>query len=139
MEVQAEPAECPALGDDDAVRSTLGHLDLAVREWDLFLSATTAFSVSRPIPPNNNLGLALDRREADRPGRALNRSTAAVVEGEHVVLDGLDQEQPLELMQLLRLLRREVVRLASSRLGAVQLPHVIVEGRQALSITHGVL
>ena len=50
----------------------------------------------------------------------------AVVDRQHVVADRLDQQQPLQLVQLLGHLLRQVVGLRPV-VGAVQLPHVVVE------------
>ena len=61
----------------------------------------------------------------------------AIVEGQDVVLRRLDEEQPLEVGEPLRLLGREVVRLGPV-VRAVQLPDVVVEGWQLGAITHGV-
>ena len=54
---------------------------------------------------------------------------AAVVQRQHVVLGRLEQEQPLQLVQLLGLLGGEVVGLGPV-VRAVELPDVVVEGRQ---------
>lgn len=54
---------------------------------------------------------------------------AAVVEGEDVVLAGLQHEQLLEAVQPLRLPGGEVVRLRPV-VGCVELPDVVVERRQ---------
>ncbi len=53
---------------------------------------------------------------------------AAVVERQDVVFGGLDEEQALQLVQAVRLLRGEVVGLGPV-VGAVELPDVIVERR----------
>ena len=74
-----------------------------------------------------------------RPGEVgVEALDAAVVEREHVVLRRLDQEQALQLGQLLRVLRGEVVRLRPV-VGAVELPDVVVERRRSRPCTHGVL
>ena len=71
------------------------------------------------------------RRAADelRPSREVGVEPleAAVVEREHVVLPRLEEEEALELVELLGLLGREVVRLRPV-VGAVELPDVVVEG-----------
>ena len=62
---------------------------------------------------------------------------AAVVEGQNVVLGGLDEEQPLEVGEAVRLVGREIVRLRPV-IRAVELPDVVVVRRQLAVITHGV-
>ena len=79
------------------------------------------------MPPKSSCVVPLT--SCGRPARsALNRSNAAVVEREDVVLRRLDQEQPLQLRELLGLLLREVVRLRPV-VRAVELPDVLVERR----------
>ena len=56
---------------------------------------------------------------------------AAVVEGQHVVLGRLDEEQTLELGELGRVLGRDVVGLGPV-VGAVELPDVVVDRRGRL-------
>ena len=105
--------------------------------YDLFFITTTEFSVSRPMPPNSSWRLPLDElRPAGEVG--VEALDAPVVERQHVVLRRLDQEQALQLGELLRLLRREIVRLRPV-VGRVQLPDVVVERPAAAAITHGVL
>ena len=55
---------------------------------------------------------------------------APVVEGKHVVLDGLDQPQTLQVLELVRMLGREVMRLGPVGGRVVELPDVVVEGRE---------
>ena len=56
---------------------------------------------------------------------------AAVVERQDVVLDRLDQPEPLQLGQLRRVLGDEVVRLRPV-VGPVELPDVVVERRRGV-------
>ncbi len=92
--------------------------------YDLFFITTTEFSVSRPMPAEQDLAVAVD--ELRPPGQVrVEALDAAVVERQDVVLAGLDEEQPLEMGQPLGLLRREVMRLRPV-VGAVQLPDVVV-------------
>ena len=58
------------------------------------------------------------------------RSTTPIIKRENVVFGGLDQPQPLQFVQFLRILFRQVFRLAPVLVRVVQLPHVIVKGRQ---------
>ena len=55
---------------------------------------------------------------------------APVVQGQHVVLGGLDQPEPLQLGQLLGVVGRQVAGLAVVAVPVVELPHVVVERRQ---------
>ena len=83
----------------------------AVTENDLFLMLTTLFSESRPMPGKNSC--EVPRIRVGRPARSgLSRSPLRSSSGQHVVLGGLDQPQPLQLGQPLGLLRGEVVGLA---------------------------
>jgi hypothetical protein len=74
-----------------------------------------------------DLRVALDelRPACDVCVEALER---AIVERDDVVLRSLDQKQPLELGELLRILLREVLRLRPIGIGVVELPDVVVEG-----------
>ena len=56
---------------------------------------------------------------------------AAVVDGQHVVLDRFLHEEGLHLLELLRVLGGQVVRQAEVRPGVVQLPRVILGGSLA--------
>ena len=106
-----------------------GTTTSAVTACDLFLVFTIELSVSRPMPPNRICRVALDqlRPAGDLGIGALGK---AVVQGQHVVLDRLDQPQPLQFVQLLRILLRQILRLGPVGGGVVQLPDVVVEGRQ---------
>ena len=55
-----------------------------------------------------------------------------VIEGQHGVLDRFLQEEVLQLLELLRVLRGQVVRQAEVRPGVVQLPRVVFERRPGL-------
>ena len=74
-----------------------------------------------------DLGVPLDqRRAAGRGGdHPLN---AAVVQRQHLVAGRFDQELPLQLGQLVRHLRGQVVGLGPVGIGVVELPDVVVEG-----------
>ena len=66
-----------------------------------------------------------------RPARSeLKRSTRPVVEREHVVLDGLDQEQPLQLARACRACSAARSWAWVQSLGVVELPDVVVERGQ---------
>ena len=58
---------------------------------------------------------------------------AAIVERHDVVLDRLDQPQPLQLRQFLRILGDEVLRLRPV-VGAVEFPDVVVERRRRIRL-----
>ena len=80
------------------------------------------------MPPNSSCELPLiELRPAGEVG--VEALDPAVVERQHVVLGRLDQEQPLELVQLVGLLGGEVVGLGPV-VRVVELPDVVVEGRQ---------
>ena len=103
--VQGPAAECAALGDDDAVGARpSGSTTSAVTAWDLFFRLSTEFSLRRPMPPNSSCELPLINVRAAGEVR-VEALDAAVVQRQHVVLDRLDQEQPLQLVQLVRAFR----------------------------------
>ena len=80
------------------------------------------------MPPKSSW--RLPRISCGRPARsALKRSARRSSSGRTLYFAGLDQEQPLQLRQLLRVLRREVVRLRPV-VRAVELPDVVVERRR---------
>ena len=56
---------------------------------------------------------------------------AAIVDRQHVVALGLLQEDRLELLELLGILRGEVVRLAEVLVHVVELPHVVLQRRDS--------
>ena len=115
----------------------VGHHDLGGDGVRLVLELTTTeFSDRRPMPPKRSWRVAPDQL---RPSREVGVEPLdpAVVEREDVVLRRLDQEEPLQLGELLRLLGREVVRLRPVVRG-VELPDVVVEGGISV-ITQGVL
>ena len=63
---------------------------------------------------------------------------AAVVDRQHVVALGLLQEDRLQLLELLGILRGEVVRLAEVLVDVVELPHVVLQRRESATISHGI-
>ena len=80
----------------------------AVTENDLFLMLTTLFSDSRPMPAKNSCDVAVNQGRS--PGElGVEALAGAVVHRQHVVLGGLDQPQPLQLGEHLRMLGDEVV------------------------------
>ena len=79
----------------------------AVTENDLFLMLTTLFSDSRPMPGKSSWELPW--MSVGRPASSgFSRSAVRSSIGQHVVLDRLDEPQPLQLVQLLGVLGREV-------------------------------
>ena len=87
-------------------------------------------------PAEQDLAVAADEL---RPPREVGVEPLdpPIVERQDVVLAGLDEEQPLEVGQLVGLLRREVVGLRPV-VRPVQLPDVVVDGWQSAAVTHGV-
>src|SRR5688572_17769275 len=108
-----------------------GTSRFAVTENDLFLIETTLFSDSRPIPANRSWELPLMR--VGRPAIGHRSLDAPVVERQHVVPGGLDQPLALQLVELVRHLLRQVVRLCPVLAAVVQLPHVVIECRSCLA------
>ena len=100
----------------------------AVTENDLFLMFTTLFSESRPIPGKNSC--ESPRIRVGRPAMSgLSRSPLRSSSGSTLYLVGLDQPEPLELRQQVRMLGGQVAGLAEVGGAVVELPVVVVEGR----------
>jgi hypothetical protein len=79
--------------------------------------------------PEEELPVALD--ELRPPGEVRVRPLdGAVIKGQDVVLDCLDEPEALQVAEALRVLRSDVVDLGPVRRRVVQLPHVVVEGPQ---------
>ncbi len=97
--VEAPAADDSAERDDDAFGPGGGTTTSAVTACDLFLVLMIELSVSRPMPRNRNLPVALDQlRPAGDVG--IGALGKPVVQRQHVVLDRLDQPQPLQFVQL---------------------------------------
>ena len=109
--VEAPAADVRALGDDDALGALLRHHDLGGDRVRLVLEVQDAVLRQAPHAAEQQLGLALDQ---DRPagGVRIDLLHHPVVERQHLVARRLDQPQPLQLVQLLRVLLGQVVRLA---------------------------
>ena len=134
--VQAPAADPAALRDDHALGAGAGTVTSAVTECDLFLMLMTDASVT--CMPRNSI-CVLPRDELRPAGDVgVDALVAAIVERQDVVLHRLDQPQPLQLGELLRMLGDDVVRLRPV-VGRVELPDVGVERAAAASVVHGVL
>ena len=135
MEVEAEPAEGAALGEEHAVGAAVGDGDRRGDRHRLVLEDD-----DRVLREAAHAGEQELRGAGDELGAAgelgVEPFVAPVVEREHVVLAGLDEEQALQLAELVGLLGGEVVGLGPV-VGAVQLPHVVVERRQLLADPRG--
>ena len=94
---------------------------------DLFFVTTTEFSLSRAHPSEQDLRVAPDQLG---PTGEVGVETLhpAVVEREHVVFAGLDEEQALKMGQHLRVLCCQVVGLGPV-VGPIELPDVVVDCR----------
>ena len=97
----------------------------AVTEWDLFLRFRTQFSRQASHAADEELGLTLDEHRPAGEVR-VELFKQPVVQGQHLVARRLDQPLPLQLVELLRHLLGEIVRLAPV-LVRVELPHIVVE------------
>ena len=139
LAVEAPAADVGALRDDDPFAPPAGTSISAVTECDLFLRLSTAFSDRRLMPGKRICVVALDQ---DRPSGEIGIHALgnAIVEREDVVARRLNQPQPLQLVQLLRHLLRQIVRLAPVLGRVVQLPDIVVErGVFSPTSSHGVL
>jgi hypothetical protein len=110
LEVQRPAADAAALGDDHPLRAALGHLDLRRHGVRLVLDADDR--VLRQASHTAVQPLAVPLHE-HRPPCDLGDDPLRhpVVEREDVVLRRLDQEQALEVVEPLRLARREILEL----------------------------
>ena len=81
-----------------------------------------------PHAAEEHLRFALDER---RPARQIGVEAfdAAIVQRQHIVLDRFDQELALEFLEHRGILCRDVMRLCPV-VGRVELPHVVIVGRQ---------
>ena len=114
---------------------SLGTTTWAVTACDLFLTLRTMFS-GRPLHAGvEHLRVAADQLRTTRD-LGIEPLRLAVVDRQHVVPDRLDQEQALQLVQFLGHLLRQVVGLRPV-VGAVQLPHVVVERGNFPVMIHG--
>ena len=105
LEVHGPATEAAALGDDHAVGAAVGDVDVGGDGERLVLDADDAVLRQPAHAGEEQLRVAADER---RPSghRRLEPLGGAVVQREHVVLDGLDQPQPLQLGQHARAVRR---------------------------------
>ena len=91
------------------------------------------------MPSIEQLGVALYQHRTARDVR-VEPLDAPVVEGQHVVLDRLDEPEALKVPELVRVLGGEVVGLGPVGGGVVELPDVVVEGGQLRpEQSHGML
>ena len=104
-------------------------LDDAVTEKERFLTSMTLFSLSRFMPGNSTWRGPGDQLRPAGDCR-VQPLEAAVVDGQHVVLHRLDQPQPLQGGEPLRILRGQVVGLRPVGAAVVELPDVFVERGQ---------
>ena len=106
-------------------------------EWHLFLMLTMEFFAQSPHAAEQDLAVAADElRPAGQVG--VEALDPPVVERQDVILDGLDQEEPLQLGKLLWVLFGDVSRLRPV-IGSVQFPDVLIEGRELARCPMGML
>ena len=127
-QVEAVAALEAAMGDDHALGLAVGHLDVG-RDRPRLVAASAATrasgSADRARDSRSNV-----LRPPIRLGRPISSAFmpigVAPVERQHVVLGRLDPPQVLQLAQLLRVLRGEVVRLREVLVDVVELPRRLV-------------
>ena len=139
LRVEAPAADVAALRDDHALGPRLRHLDLGGHRVGLVLDVDHRVLRQAAHAAEEELRIPLDQH---RPAGEIRVQPFGdiVVQRQHVVAGRLDQPQALQLVQLLRHLLRQVVRLAPVLAGVVQLPDVVVEGRGLLAArSQGVL
>ena len=132
LRVEAPAADVASLGDDHALGARLGHLNLGGHRVRLVLDADDRVLRQSPHAAEEELGVPTDQHRP--PGQIrVQPFGAPVIERQHVVAGRLDQPQALQLVELLRHLLRQVVRLAPVLVGVVELPDVVVESRGLLA------
>ena len=135
VDVDAPTAEAAALRDDHAVRAAVGHLELGRDGERLVLDAHDARLGESAHSGEEQLAVPADQGRP--PGDVgIEPFRGAVVDRQHVVLHGLDQPEPLQFMQPIGLLGREVPRLAVVDVAVVELPDVVVERRHDAADHH---
>ena len=139
LDVEAQPPNRPPCAMITPwVGPSAAAASAAVTLKERFLMSMTLFSDSRFMPGKSTCVVPVI--SCGRPAmRGVEALEAAVVDGQDVVLDRLDQPQPLQRRELLGHLRRQVVGLGPVARPVVELPHVVVERRQDLVGNHGVL
>ena len=133
--VEAPAAEPAALRDDHALGALGRHFEIGGDRERLVLDVDDAVLGQTAHAGEQQLRVALDQLgPAGQIG--VDALDLPVVERQHVVLDRFDQPQPLQLVQLLRHLLRQVVGLRPVLAAVVELPHVVVERRHLLAAHH---
>ena len=109
--IDAPPAEAAALGDDHAVDAAVRYVDLGGDRERLVLDADHAVLRQASHAGEEQLRVTPDqgRSASHLRHEALG---GAVIHRQHVVLGGLDQPEPLQLGEHLRMLGHEVASLA---------------------------
>src|SRR4051795_6652576 len=123
VEVEGPAGERAALGDDHPGPAAVGDVDVGGHRVRLVLEVDDRVLAQAAHPPVEDLGLALDEDRSTREV-GVEALDPAVVERQHVVLDGLDQPKALKLRELVGVLSGEVVRLRPVGVGVVELPDV---------------
>ena len=123
--IQGPPADVGALADDDALSTLLRHHDFGGDGVRLVLEVEDAVFRQASHAADEELGLTLDEHRPAGEVR-VELLQQPVVQGQHLVARRLDQPLPLQLVELLRHLLGEIVRLGPV-LVRVELPHIVVE------------
>ena len=138
LRVEAPAGEGAALGDDHALGARLGHVHLGRHGVRLVLDVEHRRSRSAG-PSRRRAAGSCPCTSVGRPARSgLKRSTRRSSSGSTLYFRASVEPELLQLGELLGHLGREVVRLAPVRVRVVELPDVVVEGRQLGAITQGV-
>jgi hypothetical protein len=132
VRVQRPTAGATTLGDDHAARAGAWHLDVRRHRMRLVLQRQHA-PLADPHSGEQELAVPADQlRAAGDVG--IDPLEAAVIERNHVVLDRLDEPEPLQFSEFLRVLGGEIGGLGPV-VGTVQLPDIGVAGSSALTRT----
>ena len=132
LHVKAPAADVAALGDDHAFAPLGGDRDLGGHRMGLVLDVDDRVLRQLFHAAEQDLAGPLDQYGPAR-GVRVQPLCKVVVQRQHVVAHRLDEPEPLQLVQLLRHLLGEVVRLGPVLARVVELPDVVVEGRSFLA------
>ncbi len=108
LQVQTPAGEAPALDDDGAARLAVTHRDLCGNRVRFVLDIENRVLVHVTHAGVQRLRGASNEQVRPAGEIRVKALGLAIVERQHVVFCGFDQEELLQLLQLLRVLLREV-------------------------------
>ena len=133
--VDAPATKLAALGDDHAAGGFVLHFNFRRNRKGLVLDVDDAVFRQSAHACKENLRIALHQ---GRTARHLWNDALglAIIQGQHVVLHGFDQEEALKFAKFVGHFRRQVVELRPVFAAVVEFPHVVVKGGHLLTHHH---